>query len=65
MDVSPEQKKMAEQTIEELRADNKRLEQELESMTTSRDGYMRENAEMKKQLNWYKKQLQKLQKETV
>jgi FtsZ-binding cell division protein ZapB len=56
---------MAEQTIEELRADNKRLEQELESMTTSRDGYMRENAEMKKQLNWYKKQLQKLEKEAV
>lgn len=65
MDVTPEQKKMAEQTIEELRADNKRLEQELESMTVSRNGYMRENAEMKKQLNWYKKQLQKLEKEAV
>lgn len=65
MDVTPEQKKMAEKTIEELRADNKRLEQELESMTVSRDGYMRENAEMKKQLNWYKKQLQKFEKEAV
>lgn len=65
MDVTPEQKKMAEQTIEELRADNKRLEQELESMTTSRDGYMRENAEMKKQLTWYKKQLNKFQKEVA
>ena len=65
MDVTPEQKKMAKQTIEELRADNKRLEQELESMTVSRNGYMRENAEMKKQLNWYKKQLQKFEKEAV
>ena len=65
MDVTPEQKKMAEKTIEELRADNKRLEHELESMTTSRNSYMRENAEMKKQLNWYKKQLQKFEKEAV
>jgi hypothetical protein len=65
MDVTPEQKKMAEKTIEELRADNKRLEQELESMTVSRNSYMRENAEMKKQLNWYKKQLQKFEKEAV
>lgn len=61
MDASPEQKKMAELTIEELRAENKRLEQELESMTISRDSYMRENAEMKKQLVWYKKQLKKLE----
>jgi FtsZ-binding cell division protein ZapB len=61
MDVPPEQKKMAEQTIEELREENKRLTFELESMTVSRDGYMKENAEMKKQLNWYKKKLQKLE----
>lgn len=61
MDASPEQKKMAELTIEELRAENKRLEQELDSMTISRDSYMRENAEMKKQLVWYKKQLKKLE----
>jgi hypothetical protein len=65
MDASPEQKKMAEQTIEELRAENKRLEQELDSMTISRDSYMRENAEMKKQLVWYKKQLSKFQKEAA
>jgi len=65
MDASPEQKKMAEQTIEELRAENKRLEQELDSMTISRDSYMRENAEMKKQLAWYKKQLSKFQKEAA
>lgn len=61
MDASPEQKKMAELTIEELRAENKRLEQELDSMKISRDSYMRENAEMKKQLVWYKKQLKKLE----
>lgn len=65
MDASPEQKKMAEQTIEELREENKRLEQELESMTISRDSYMRENAEMKKQLVWYKKQLKKFEKEVA
>ena len=56
---------MAELTIEELRAENKRLEQELESMTISRDSYMRENAEMKKQLVWYKKQLKKFEKEVA
>jgi len=61
MDVPPEQKKLAQQTIEELREENKRLTFELESMTVSRDGYMKENAEMKKQLNWYKKKLQKLE----
>jgi FtsZ-binding cell division protein ZapB len=61
MDATPIQKKMAEQTIEELREENKRLYFELESMTVSRDAYMKENAEMKKQLNWYKKKLQKLE----
>lgn len=55
MDATPIQKKMAEQTIEELREEVKRLTLELESMTVSRDIYMRENAEMKKQLMWYKK----------
>lgn len=65
MDAPPEQKKMAEKTIEELRDEVKRLTAELDSMTISRDGYMRENAEMKKQLNWYKKKLQKFEKETV
>lgn len=65
MDATPEQKKMAEQTIEELREENKRLEQALDSMTISRDSYMRENAEMKKQLVWYKKQLKKFEKEVA
>lgn len=54
-------KKLAYETIEELRQDNERLERELDAMTISRNSYMRENAEMKKQLVYYRNKLKKLE----
>jgi len=62
MDATPEEKELAKETIEELREENARLQRELDSMTISRNSYMKENAEMKKQLAWYKKQIQKAEK---
>lgn len=62
MDATPEEKALAQETIEELREENARLQRELDSMTISRNSYMKENAEMKKQLAWYKKQMQKAEK---
>lgn len=59
MDASPELKKKAEETIVELRAEIERLERELESIKISRDSYMKQNAEMQKQLNYYKRELKK------
>jgi hypothetical protein len=60
MDATPEQKNKAAETIAELRADNERLERELESVKISRDSYMKQNAEMQKQLNYYKRELKKV-----
>jgi chromosome segregation ATPase len=60
MDATPEQKNKASETIAELRADNERLERELESVKISRDSYMKQNAEMQKQLNYYKRELKKV-----
>jgi hypothetical protein len=60
MDATPEQKNKASETIAELRADNERLERELESVKISRDSYMKQNAEMQKQINYYKRELKKV-----
>jgi hypothetical protein len=60
MDATPEQKNKAAETIAELRAENERLERELESVKISRDSYMKQNAEMQKQLNYYKRELKKV-----
>lgn len=60
MDATPEQKKLAEETIAELRAENERLERELASVKISRDSYMKQNAEMQKQINYYKRELKKV-----
>jgi transposase len=54
-------KKLAYETIAELRDENTRLEAELDAMTISRNSYMRENAEMKKQINYYRNKLKKLE----
>lgn len=61
MDAPPEAKKQAEETIKELRERVRLLEMEVESLKTSRDSYMKQNAEMQKQLNWYKNKLKKLE----
>jgi chromosome segregation ATPase len=60
MDATPEQKNQAAETIAELRAENERLERELESVKISRDSYMKQNAEMQKQINYYKRELKKV-----
>jgi hypothetical protein len=60
MDATPEQKKQAAETIADLRAENERLERELESVKISRDSYMKQNAEMQKQINYYKRELKKV-----
>jgi vacuolar-type H+-ATPase subunit I/STV1 len=60
MDATPEQKNKAAETIAELRAENERLERELESVKISRDSYMKQNAEMQKQINYYKRELKKV-----
>ena len=50
-------KAKASETIAELRDQIRQLEIENMTLKTSRDQYMRENAEMKKQLVWYKRKL--------
>lgn len=60
MDAPPELKKKAEETIAELRAQVENLEREVESLKISRDSYMKQNAEMQKQLNFYKRELKKV-----
>ena len=60
MDATPEQKNQAAETIADLRAENERLERELESVKISRDSYMKQNAEMQKQINYYKRELKKV-----
>lgn len=57
MEGSEEEKNKASETIAGLREQIRQLEIENQSLKTSRDQYMRENAEMKKQLIWYKKKL--------
>jgi len=60
MDATPEQKKQAGETISELRERITELERQLESITISRDSYMKQNSEMQKQINYYKKELKKV-----
>ena len=60
MDGSPELKQQAGETIAELREEIERLERELASVKISRDSYMKQNAEMQKQINYYKRELKKV-----
>lgn len=60
MDASDEERKAAAETIAELRARVKTLESELSAVKASRDGYMRENAQLKKQVAMQRKQLGKV-----
>lgn len=60
MDASDEERKAAAETIAELRARVKTLESELSAVKASRDGYMRENAQIKKQVAMQRKQLGKV-----
>lgn len=60
MDASEEAKSEAANTIADLRAQIKTLEAELDAVKSSRDGFQRENAELKKQVLMQQRQLKKL-----
>lgn len=60
MDASEEAKSEAAETIAEMRDRIKALEAELDAVKSSRDGYQRENAELKKQIVMNQKQIKKL-----
>jgi len=60
MDASDEEKQAASETIAELRAKIKTLEAELSAVKASRDGYMRDNAQLKRQCAMQRKQLDKV-----
>jgi FtsZ-binding cell division protein ZapB len=60
-DASDEDKQMAEQTIKELREQVRQLEIELLAVKSSRDGYQKENSEMKKQILAMQKKLKSLE----
>jgi len=59
MDGTPEEKKKAQEIIEEQRALIKSLEAQVKGLTASRDSYQTKNAELIKQVNYWKKQAQK------
>lgn len=60
MDASEEAKSEAAATIAEMRNRIKALEAELDAVKSSRDGFQRENAELKKQIVMNQKQIKKL-----
>lgn len=60
MDASEEAKSEAAETIAEMRDRIKALEAELDAVKSSRDGFQRENAELKKQIAMNQKQIKKL-----
>ncbi len=59
MDATDEEKELAQETIESLRAEIKNLTIELSSVKMSRDQFQRECAELKKQVKMYQNQLKK------
>ena len=59
MDVSEEDKQSAQELIDELRATIKSQEAQIKGLTASRDAYQQKNAELLKQVNYWKKQIQK------
>lgn len=65
MDASEEEKTQAAETIRELRAEVKTLTAEVEALKVSRDTYMREAAEAKKSVNYWRKQAEKAAKEAA
>lgn len=60
MDATDEERRAAAETITELRAKVKTLEAELSAVKASRDGYMQENGQLKKQVAMQRKQLDKV-----
>lgn len=62
MPFSEEEKTVAMDTLQELRAEVLRLEIECRALVSSRDSYMRDNAELKRQCAMQRSQIEKLQK---
>ena len=60
MDATEEEKASALETITFLRAEVKRLEIENKALTDSRNSYQRENAELKRQCQMQRRQLEKV-----
>lgn len=59
MEATPEEKQAASDTIESLRAQLKTAEAELHAVKISRDQFQAENAELKKQVAYWRKQATK------
>ena len=59
MDASEEEKQSAQELIDELRATIKSQVAQIKGLTASRDAYQLKNAELLKQVNYWKKQAQK------
>jgi len=59
MDASEEDKQSAQELIDELRATIKSQEAQIKGLTASRDAYQQKNAELLKQVNYWKKQVSK------
>lgn len=59
MEGTPEEKKKAQQIIEEQAEKIKSLEAQVKGLTASRDSYQLKNGELLKQVNYWKKQAQK------
>jgi len=60
--VSEKAREEVKQTIEELREQVKDLEFQLRTMTQSRNEFQSKNAEMIKQVNYWKKRAEKAEK---
>jgi hypothetical protein len=60
MDATPEEKAKAQETLESLRADVKRLEAELHAVKISRDQLQSKTSEMQKQINYWRKKAEKV-----
>lgn len=63
MDATPEEKQLAAELIADLRSQLKSANAELEAVRSSRDSFMREVSELKKQCVKNKRQIEKLQKQ--
>lgn len=59
MDATPDEKAMAAETIDGLRKENQQLQANYAAVVRARDQYMDEVRELKKQCDWYKRQLDK------
>lgn len=60
MDATPEEKAKAQETLESLRAEIKRLEAELHAVKISRDQLQAKTSEMQKQINYWRKKAEKV-----